>query len=110
MVRVAMVLMRNADPQLGNEVERLIAQLGDQKYAAREAAQKRLLELGPLAFASLNKALTGTDLEIVIRAERILLHQGQTPNPQAKPAQAAPAGAAAPVAVPVAPVAVPVKR
>lgn len=94
-VRVAMVLMRNADPQLGNEVDRLVAQLGEPKFSAREAAQKRLMELGPLAFSALNKALNNSDLEIVIRAERILLFQNQTPNPQAQPKPGAPAAPAA---------------
>ncbi len=83
-VRVAMVLVRNADPQMGDEIERLIAQLGDTRFARREAAQKRLLELGPLAFPSLNKALANDDLEVVIRAERILLQQNQTPNAPAR--------------------------
>ncbi len=82
-VRVAMVLMRNADPQLGSEVDRLIAQLGDSTFRVREAAQKRLTELGPLAFPALNKALNQTDQEVVIRCERILLSQNQTPNPKA---------------------------
>jgi hypothetical protein len=78
--------MRNADPQLGSEVDRLVAQLGNAQYAQRQAAQKRLTELGALAFARLQKALEDSDAEIVIRAERILLQQNQTPNPQAKPA------------------------
>ncbi len=88
MLRVAMVVQRNADPQLGNEVDRLVTQLGDAKFSAREAAHKRLMELGPLAFATLNKALNNADQEIVIRAERILLFQNQTPTPQgqSKPA------------------------
>ena len=94
-IRVALVIVRNADPGLGNEVERLVAQLGDAKYVLREAAQKRLAELGPLAFGSLNKALNNADLEIVIRAERILLDQNQTPNPQAQAGRAA-AGVAVP--------------
>ncbi len=88
-VRVAMVVMRNADPQLGNEIERLIAQLGDPKFKVREAAQKQLTGLGPLAFAALQKALSNKDLEVVIRAERILLNQNQTPNAAAQPAGAA---------------------
>lgn len=104
-VRVATVVMRNADPALGTEVERLVAQLGDTQFAARESAHKRLIELGPLAFGSLNRALNNSDLEIVIRAERILLAQNQTPNPQAGAAPAAgklvPTGAAAPAAAPV---------
>jgi hypothetical protein len=101
-VRVAMVVMLNADPQLGNEVERLVAQLGEARFAAREAAQKRLMELGPLAFPTLNQALTHSDLEIVIRVERILLNQNQTPNPQAKPGAGAGGGVGgAPAAPPV---------
>jgi hypothetical protein len=88
MLRVAMVVQRNADPQLGNEVDRLVVQLGDAQFATREAAHKRLMELGPLAFTTLNKALNNADQEIVIRAERILLFQNQTPTPQgqSKPA------------------------
>ncbi|MEX0679443.1 MAG: hypothetical protein WD063_20375 [Pirellulales bacterium] len=82
-VRVAMVVVRNADPRLGDEVEKLVAQLGDAKFAVREAAQKRLVELGPLAFGALNQVLNHADLEIVIRAERILLNQQQTPDARA---------------------------
>jgi hypothetical protein len=98
--RVALVIVRNADPALGNEVERLVSQLGDTKYVAREAAQKRLTELGPLAFGPLNKALSSADLEIVIRAERILLDQNQTPNPQPQAAKAVTAKAVTGKAVP----------
>lgn len=100
-VRVPIVVMRNADPQLGSEVDRLVAQLGNAQYAERQAAQKRLTELGALAFARLQKALEDSDPEIVIRSERILLQQNQTPNPQAKPAaKAAVNGQFAPVAAP----------
>ncbi|REK08608.1 MAG: hypothetical protein DWQ37_19920 [Planctomycetota bacterium] len=84
-VRVGMVLLRDADPQLGEQVQKLIANLGDPKYDVREAAQQRLLELGPLAFPALNKALNSDDPEIVIRAERILLTQNQTPNASRQP-------------------------
>jgi hypothetical protein len=98
-VRVAMVAMRNADPQLGSEVDRLIAQLGDKKFAAREAAQRRLFELGALAFPALQKSLNSADLEIVLRCERILLNQNQTPNPTAQVNQAGAAPAAAPAVV-----------
>ena len=61
-------------------MDRLIAQLGDPKYKARETAQKRLAEIGPLAFPALNKALNNSDPEIGLRAERILLNQNQNPN------------------------------
>jgi hypothetical protein len=76
-LRVPFVLVRNVDPQIGGEVEQLVARLGDPKYAVRESAQKRLTELGPLAFEALKKAINHTDMEVVIRAERILLNQNQ---------------------------------
>ncbi len=99
-VRVPIVVLRNADPQLPNEVDHLIVQLGDRKFAVREAAQQRLLELGPLAFPALQKSLNNSDLEIVIRAEWLLLNQNQTPNAPAKaPAAAGAVGAAAAAAV-----------
>ena len=99
-VRVPIVVLRNADPQLPNEVDSLIVQLGDRKFAVREAAQQRLLELGPLAFPALQKSLNNSDLEIVIRAEWLLLNQNQTPNAPAKaPAAAGAVGAAAAAAV-----------
>ncbi|MBI3839434.1 MAG: hypothetical protein HY288_16060 [Planctomycetia bacterium] len=103
-VRVAMVLMRNVDPQFGSEIERLVTELGHAKYSVRERAQKRLMELGPLAFGPLYKALTNSDLEIVLRAERILLNQNQSLTAQPQAVQAdngvfVPAVRAAPAAV-----------
>jgi hypothetical protein len=77
MLRVPLVIMLNIDPQIGGEVEQLIAQLGDPKYAVREEAQKRLTELGPRAFDALKKAINHADMEIVVRAERVLLSQNQ---------------------------------
>jgi hypothetical protein len=77
-VRVAMLLMRNVDPQFGSEIERLVAELGHAKYSVREAAQNRLTELGSLAFGPLYNALKNSDLEVVVRAERILLNQNQS--------------------------------
>jgi hypothetical protein len=81
-VRVAMVVAESVDPALGDEVERLIERLGDPKWPAREAAQQRLLEMGPAAFPGLKKATAHDDPEIAIRAERILLRQKQTPPGQ----------------------------
>ncbi|HEX3725189.1 MAG TPA: hypothetical protein VHV08_03060 [Pirellulales bacterium] len=77
-VRVPLVVIRNADPRLVEEVDRLIMDLANSQFKVREVSAERLLELGPLAFPALNKALNHTDLEVVIRAERILLSQNQT--------------------------------
>jgi hypothetical protein len=81
-VRATLVVLRNADPQLGQEVDKLIAQLGDPKFSVREAAQERIAEMGPLAITSLLKALNDDDPEIAIRCERILLSQGHQLNVQ----------------------------
>jgi hypothetical protein len=106
-VRVPMVVMRNADPQLGGQVEGLVAQLGDPKYKVREAAQQRLMELGPLAFPALNKALNHNDLEVVIRAEKILLHHNQQAAGRQGATNPQPAGSTWGLRVPAAPAAPP---
>jgi hypothetical protein len=103
-LRVPLAVVRNVDPQLGDEVEQLIVQLGDEKFSVREAAQRKLIAMGPLAFAALKKAINHTDMEVVLRAERILLNQNQQADGRqgatgekgnAAPAKAAPAAAPA---------------
>jgi hypothetical protein len=102
-VRVPLVVMNNADPQLGSEVDQLVTQLGDPAYKVREAAQSRLVELGPLAFPALNKALNHQDLEVVIRAEKILLNQNQPAVGRQGVSNSQPAAAAAPAKAGAAP-------
>jgi hypothetical protein len=50
-----------------------VQQLGDKSYKARESAEARLVEMGPVAVPVLEDALTNKDVEIVFRAERLLL-------------------------------------
>lgn len=76
-LRVALVLVRNIDPGIKDEVKGLIARLGHAKYAEREAAERRLTDLGGVAWPALKDALKNSDLEIVFRAEQILLSQRQ---------------------------------
>jgi hypothetical protein len=73
--RVALVVARNVDPGMREDVQKLILELGDARYSKREQAEKRLKELGSMAIPSLKEALKGKDLEVVMRAERILLAQ-----------------------------------
>lgn len=83
-VRVPIVLVRNIDPKIKDEVARLVVELGNDEFGKREAAEKRLLELGRLAVPALKAALASTDLETAFRAERLLLKQNEsidTPNP-----------------------------
>jgi hypothetical protein len=76
-VRVPLLLARNVDPQLPDQINRLVAQLGDDSFAKREEAEKQLTQFGVRAFPHLQQAIQDADLEIVVRAERILLNQGQ---------------------------------
>ncbi|HVX13022.1 MAG TPA: hypothetical protein VHC22_17695 [Pirellulales bacterium] len=76
-VRTALVAVRHLDPKIKDEVQQLIAQLGATEYGRREEAEKRLTELGRLAIPALKGALKSSDLEIVFRAERILLAQNE---------------------------------
>ncbi len=76
-VRVPLLLARNVDPQLPDQINRLIAQLGDDSFAKREEAEKQLRQFGVRAFPHLQQAIQDSDLEVVVRAERILLNQGQ---------------------------------
>ena len=48
-------------------------QLGDPSYKVRETAEAKLQELGPVAVPVLEDALINKDVEIVVRAERLLL-------------------------------------
>lgn len=66
----AVTSRRAAD--LKQRVASLIDQLGSPDYQTREAAQRRLLEIGEPAMAQLRRARQYPDAEIVQRAEHIL--------------------------------------
>jgi hypothetical protein len=87
--RVGLVIVKNVDPAIITEVETLVQQLGDPKWDTREAAHKRLTELGVAARPKLEALLkTAKDPEIVYRIERLIATltrepvPGQGPNPQ----------------------------
>lgn len=54
------------------EVAKLVKQLGDENWDLREAAQKRLAEIGKPAVAALREALGSKDMEVTIRAKTLL--------------------------------------
>jgi hypothetical protein len=54
------------------EIDQLIHQLGNGKFAEREAAQKRLETIGPVALDALRKATTSDDPEISRRAKELI--------------------------------------
>src|SRR5947209_3413574 len=71
---IAGPVLFGAAPPTGSkaEVERLIEQLGSEKFAGREAASKRLAAIGEPALDALHKALSSRDLEVRCRARRIV--------------------------------------
>ncbi len=73
--RVALVVARRVDPRLREDVDKLIQQLADASYPTREQAEVRLRQLGRLAIPKLKEAVKNTDLEVVVRVERLLLEQ-----------------------------------
>lgn len=72
-VRTAMLVVHGIDPRPQDRARQLVKQLGDKVYKSREAAEARLFALGPVAVPALEDALHDKDVEIVFRAERLLL-------------------------------------
>jgi hypothetical protein len=71
-IRIALVVLLDADPDLMTRVEELVKKLGDPSYAEREAAEQRLRELGPAARPKLQEAINNSDPEVAFRAEEII--------------------------------------
>jgi hypothetical protein len=57
---------------LTDEARKLVGQLGDDSFSVREAASKRLMEIGRPAVPALREGLKNDDPEIRLRARRIL--------------------------------------
>jgi hypothetical protein len=72
-VRIAAVIAHGVDPRLQDRARLLVKQLGDLGPKVRDDAETQLFELGPVAIPVLEDALREKDVEIVFRAERILL-------------------------------------
>ncbi len=61
------------DEQLATEINEMIGQLGSPSYKEREAAESRLIEIGPAAFARLRTTYRQSDeLEVRLRIEAIV--------------------------------------
>jgi hypothetical protein len=71
--RMAVVVSHGVDPRLQDQARVLIKQLGDPAAKAREAAEAQLYEMGPVAVPVLEDALREKDVEVVFRAERLLM-------------------------------------
>jgi hypothetical protein len=87
-IRVGLVIVRSIDPAIVNEIETLVAQLGDPKWDTREAAQKRLLEIGLAAKPKLDAlGKSAKDPEVVYRIERVIATLTREPTPTPDNAQ-----------------------
>lgn len=73
MVRTALLVVHGVDPRLQDRARALVQQLGDQSPKARESAEAKLREMGPVVVPALEDALISKDVEIAFRAERLLL-------------------------------------
>jgi hypothetical protein len=73
MVRTALLVVHGVDPRLQDRARVLVQQLGDKSYKTRETAEAKLTEMGPVAVPALEDALINKDVEIVFRAERLLM-------------------------------------
>ena len=58
--------------ELQQRIDALIAGLGSDRFAEREAASGELLEIGTPAIASLQQALQADDVEVRVRAQKLL--------------------------------------
>ena len=72
-VRTAVIVSHGVDPRLQDQARVLVKKLGDTAPKTREEAEAQLLEMGSVAVPVLEDALREKDIEIVFRAERILL-------------------------------------
>jgi hypothetical protein len=78
-VRVGIVILKDADPGVANEIDELITQLGDDEWSKRDAAYQSLAKLGKAAKPQLEKAQSSKDMEVVWRVERLLAAINGTP-------------------------------
>jgi hypothetical protein len=72
LVRVSLVILQDADPELEAEVERLIGQLADPVWKNRIAAQDALRKLSHAALPKLTEAVNNSDVEVAFRAEQLV--------------------------------------
>jgi len=76
-IRTALLVVHGVDPRLQDRARALVQELGDKSPKTRESAEARLFAMGPVAVPALEDALTNKDVEIVFRAERLLLRMNR---------------------------------
>ncbi|MFN3167722.1 MAG: hypothetical protein ACE37H_11735 [Phycisphaeraceae bacterium] len=71
-VRTAIVVLTNADPDLGSRIDQLIAQLGSDRWLERARAHEALEAMGQAAIKQLQAHREDDDPEIAFRAQQLL--------------------------------------
>lgn len=71
-IRTAIVVLTNVDPDLASQVERLIAQLKSDEWQTRDKAQRELVDMGKAAVKQVQALRNSPDPEVAFRAELIL--------------------------------------
>jgi hypothetical protein len=86
LVRVWLLILDGADPEIKTRIAQIITELGDPSYEKRMAAKAQLLKLGPVAVPHLNAEKANKDPEIAFRVEEIL-EEVQNPTDQGQGVQ-----------------------
>ena len=81
LIRVWLVILDGADPEIKTRIQQMIVGLGDPSYEKRMEAKAKLLKLGPTAVQQLNAEKANKDPEIAFRIEEIL-EEVQNPTDQ----------------------------
>lgn len=71
-VRTAILVFTNADPDLSSRIRKLITELGSDQWIKREQAQKDLEAMGQAAIKELQDQRKNPDPEIAFRAQQLL--------------------------------------
>ncbi|MEM6259056.1 MAG: hypothetical protein AAGI37_12145 [Planctomycetota bacterium] len=71
-IRTAIVVVNNVDPNLNLRVNALLDDLGSDEWAKRDRAQRELIALGQAAIKKVQQLKNNQDPEIAFRAQQIL--------------------------------------
>lgn len=72
LIRTAIVVVNNVDPNLGSQVNALLDDLGADQWIKRDRAQRELIELGQAAIKKVQQLKNHKDPEVAFRAQQIL--------------------------------------
>lgn len=71
-IRTAIIVVNNVDPDLGSQVNALLDDLGSDQWIKRDRAQRELINLGQAAIKKVQQLKDDKDPEVAFRARQIL--------------------------------------